>query len=138
MPFKKLLALAVLSAAIGGCSASPPTDPSNDAAIGRYALKIVSGRIVPFTTPGGAVITDGVIYLSSDGTYSSAAHQATTHNGATVVETIGLPRGSWSRVTATLIRLTPVNGDELAVDAIITLPSLNFRYSNSDWGYVKQ
>jgi hypothetical protein len=60
------------------------------------------------------------------------------HSGTAVVETIGLPRGSWSRVSKTLIRLTPINGDELAVDGVITLPSLNFRYANTDWGYVKQ
>jgi len=138
MRFSKILALGIVITAIAGCSASPPTDPSNDAAIGRYVLKLVASRNIPYTRSSGEVITDGVIFLSGDGTYSSAVHQTRTHNGSTVVETIGLPQGSWSRVSPGLLRLTPINGDELAVDGVITLPSLNFRYANLDWGYVKQ
>ena len=125
-------------AIVAGCSESPSTPPSNDAAIGRYVLKIISGRSVPYTRPGGEVITDGTIFLSGDGTYSSAVHQTVMQNGSPVVQIIGLPEGSWSRLNQRFIRLTPIKGDELAVDADLTLPSLNFKYTNADWGYVKQ
>jgi hypothetical protein len=137
MLFRKIVALVFL-ATLAGCSDSPPTQPSDDVAIGRYVLKIISGRTLPYTRPGGEVVTDGTLFLSGDGTYSSAVHQTVTVNGSPVVQVIGLPEGSWSRISTRVIRLTPIKGDELAVEATLTLPSLNFRYTNADWGYVKQ
>jgi hypothetical protein len=121
-----------------GCSDSPATPPSNDDAIGRYVLKIISGRTLPYARSADVVITDGTIFLSGDGTYSSAVHQTVTQNGTSVVQTVGLPEGSWSRLNNKFIRLTPVKGDELSVEAQLIIPSLNFKYTDTDWGYVKQ
>ena len=136
--FKKICAYIMLVAAIGGCSESPTVQPSNDAAIGRYVLKIISGKTLPYTRSPGVVITDGTIFLSGDGTYTSAVHQVVTENGNPVIQTIGLPEGAWSRLDNSAIRLIPVKGDELSVDAQLLIPSLNFKYTDADWGYVKQ
>lgn len=124
--------------ALTACSATPPTVPSDDPAIGSYVLQSVANQRVPVRRSSTTVITDGTLFLSGDGTYSSAVHQEVTENGSTTVSVIGLPSGSWARLSDRTLRLTPIVGSELALTGFIELPGLYFTLDGVLYVYVKK
>jgi len=131
-----LVILGIVGAA--SCSDAPITQPTPDAAIGTYALKTVNSVVMPVQKSPTTVITDGTIFISSDGTYSSIVHQTVTQNGTSTTTVIGLASGAWSRLSDRTIRLIPVSGPELEVVGVVELPALYFTTDGVLYAYVKQ
>lgn len=138
MQLHKFALVVFAGASIAGCSASGVTQPSTDPAIGTYALKTVNSVVVPVQESPTTVVTDGTIFISRDGTYSSVVHQTVTQNGTSTTTTIGLASGGWARLSDRTLRLTPVSGPELEVVGYIELPSLYFTTDGVQYAYVKQ
>lgn len=133
------LALAILvTVGAASCSSAPPTQPTTDAAIGTYILKTVNSVVMPVQKTPTTMITDGTIFISSDGTYSSTVHQTVTQNGTSTTSVIGLASGSWARLSDRTLRLTPVAGPELEVIGVVELPALYFTTDGVLYAYVKQ
>jgi hypothetical protein len=136
MRFRSAL-LVLASALLASCSSSPTTDATPDPAVGRYLLVQVDSKNVPVTRSSTTVITDGTLFLSNDGTYSSAVHQSVTQNGTTSVTTIGLQSGTWSRLNDATLRLVPFSGVDTGIDASAIMPDLYFYLNGTRYGYRK-
>lgn len=111
MNFARQSMLAAALAVMVGCGSDDSTGPNENAVVGVYTLATINGQQLPVIVEQSgndkAEITQGVVTLNANGTFSDVTQVRITVSGQVTMET-ETATGNWTR-TASTVQFNPTN-----------------------------